>query len=279
MVEAAQALFVRDGSWVRPTEWARGPWSPHALHGGPVAALVVGAAEACGTDRSMQLVRLTLELQRPVPLAPLELEAQLVRPGRRVQLVDVSVRSGGVVVATARALRMRVADGGAKAGDRSAVDIQFPAGEASDAERLQGPSEGVEMAPIRGDYLAFHNGAVEIRFVAGRFDQLGPATAWFRLRVPVFADEEPSPWQRAAVAADFGNGISAELPFATATFINPDLTIEMVRPPVGPWVALDARTTLGSPGIGWAESTLWDEHGRIGRSMQSLLVEALETPR
>lgn len=244
-----------------------------------MAALVVGAIEACAADRSMQLVRLTLELQRPVPLAPLELETQLVRPGRRVQLVDVSVRSDGVVVATARALRMRVADCGSKVGDRPVPDARFPAGETSDGERPRGPGEGVEVAPIRGDYLAFHNGAMEIRFVAGRFDQLGPATAWFRLRVPVFADEEPSPWQRAAVAADFGNGISAELPFGTATFINPDLTVEIVRPPVGPWVGLDARTTLGSPGIGSSESTLWDEQGRIGRSMQSLLVEALKTPR
>ena len=45
------------------------------------------------------------------------------------------------------------------------------------------------------------------------------------------------------------------------------------RPAQGEWICLDARTRFGSPGIGAAESELWDEDGRIGRSVQSLLVE------
>jgi len=132
--------------------------------------------------------------------------------------------------------------------------------------------------PIRADYRGFLNGAMEIRFVDGGFHLPGPAVAWFRLRYPVIPGEEPSPWQRAAAAADFGNGISAQIPFGSATFINPDLTVELVRPPAGPWVGLDARTRFGGPGIGWAESALWDGDGRIGRSMQSLLVERVLLP-
>jgi hypothetical protein len=89
----------------------------------------------------------------------------------------------------------------------------------------------------------------------------------------VVAGEEPSPWQRVAAAADFGNGVSAELDFASSTFINPDLTISVHRPPVGEWVCLDARTRFGTPGIGAAESALWDVEGRIGRSIQNLVVE------
>ena len=123
------------------------------------------------------------------------------------------------------------------------------------------------------DYAAFHNQAVDIRFVGGRFDRRGPATGWFRLRYPVVAGEEVSPVQRVVAAADFGNGISAELDFRTDLFINPDLTVSLTRPPEGEWVCLDARTRFGSPGIGSAESVLWDERGRIGRSVQNLLVE------
>ena len=36
------ALFVADHDRFVPTELARGPWDPNALHGGPVAALVAG---------------------------------------------------------------------------------------------------------------------------------------------------------------------------------------------------------------------------------------------
>jgi hypothetical protein len=76
-----------------------------------------------------------------------------------------------------------------------------------------------------------------------------------------------------AAAADFGNGVSSELDFQTHLFINPDLTVYVHRPPVGEWVCLDARTRFGAPGIGMAESALWDIEGRIGRAAQSLLVE------
>jgi len=93
------------------------------------------------------------------------------------------------------------------------------------------------------------------------------------LRCPVVLGEAPSPWERAVAAADFGNGVGAELPFAGSLFINPDLTVQLHRPPVGEWVCLDARTRFGSPGFGSAESELWDSEGRIGRAIQSLLVE------
>jgi hypothetical protein len=259
-----EALFTPDGGGFLPGELARGPWSPEALHGGPVAALAVRAAECCEPDGGLQLVRLTLELLRPVPLSHLSVGARLVRPGRRVQLVDVTIEAGGVAVALARGLRMRVAP---------PPGAQAAAAPPTDEPRPLPPERGVVVDPLRADYRAFHNGAVEIRFVDGQFDVPGPATAWFRLRYPVVPGEEPSPWQRAAAAADFGNGISAQFPFGSAMFINPDLTVELVRPPEGPWVGLEARTRFGSPGIGWAESALWDAHGRIGRSTQTLLVE------
>jgi hypothetical protein len=114
---------------------------------------------------------------------------------------------------------------------------------------------------------------MEMRYVSGSFEQPGPATVWFRLRCPVVLGEAPTPWQRAAAASDFGNGVGAELPFGSGRFINPDLTISIHRPPVGEWVCLDARTRFGTPGIGAAESELWDVQGRIGRAVQSLLVE------
>ena len=73
-------------------------------------------------------------------------------------------------------------------------------------------------------------------------------------------------------AADFGNGIGAELDVATSVFINPDLTVHLMRPPEGEWVCLDARTRFGPPGTGLAESALWDTRGRIGRALQGLYI-------
>src|SRR3990170_2350286 len=84
----APALFVRTGDGhVQAQGFSRGPWSPDALHGGPVAALVAGEAERVlgpGTPIS----RLTIDLERPVPLAELRLTSAVVRPGRKVQVAE-----------------------------------------------------------------------------------------------------------------------------------------------------------------------------------------------
>jgi hypothetical protein len=259
---ADPALFLPEGDRLVPTQFAVGPWSPDALHGGPVAAVAARAAESVDGGGEFPLVRLTLELLRPVPLTALRTTSRVVQPGRRVQLIDTVVEADGVEVAWSRALRIREAD------DRTPAHPTVPEDPAPiPPGRARGrPSQ-------EGQPRAFHNQGVEMRYVTGAFERPGPATVWFRLRCPVVLGEAPSPWQRTAAVADFGNGVSAELPFGSSLFINPDLTVTLHRPPVGEWVCLDARTRFGSPGIGAAESALWDEEGRIGRAIQNLVVE------
>ena len=89
--------------------------------------------------------------------------------------------------------------------------------------------------------------------------------------------EVPSPYQRVAVAADSGNGVSAILDMAHYSFVNSDLTINFLRKPQGEWICLDARTYLGTQGSGMAESALYDSLGLIGRATQSLAIRALRS--
>ena len=103
----SEALFVPEDGRFLPTELCRGPWSPDAQHGGPPAALLARAVERFGGGDEMQVARLTVELLRPVPLAPLALAASFARPGRKVQLVEAALRAGDVEVARALALRIR----------------------------------------------------------------------------------------------------------------------------------------------------------------------------
>lgn len=301
-----QALFEpAAGGWL-PTALSRGPWSPDALHGGPVAALlareVERAGEPPGDPDGPVLVRLTVELLRPVPFDPLTVRSAVVRPGRKVQLVDVTVRAGDMEVAWARGLRIRrLADGswpappqvgspdevvtpsreGSPGGATAPVGSPggavtsgvegVPGGESPPA--IPGPQEG-RPGPGGTDLEpAFHSAGAELRFVAGGWDVLGPATVWTRLRVPVVPGESPSGAQRAAAGADFGNGVSAVVPFDRWRFINPDLTVVLERPPEGEWVAVQATTNLGAPGVGVAQSVLWDQRGRTGTATQTLVVE------
>jgi hypothetical protein len=114
---------------------------------------------------------------------------------------------------------------------------------------------------------------MEVRFAVGTFDQPGPSTAWFRLRMPVVAGEEPSPAQRVVVAADSGSGVGAALDFGRWSFLNPEITVHLVRPAAGEWVAVQAGTMLSEQGTGVAITRLWDAAGVVGQASAALLVE------
>ena len=260
----ADALFTPvDGERVLPTDHARGPWSPDSLHGGPVAALLAGAAEALLDD--LQPARTTVELLRPVPVAPLAVAARPLRPGRKVRLVGAELATeDGTVVATATVLGIRTAEVAVP----EAMDLPDPPPSPDAA-----PAAARGTVAVRDDYDAFHNTGVEHRFVRGAFEDRGPATDWIRLRVPVLPDQAPSPLQRVMAAADFGNGVSALADFSELLFINPDLTVHLHRLPAGEWVCIEAATVLEPQGIGLAQSRLWDADGLLGRALQSLLVE------
>lgn len=256
------ALFVPDGDRFVPTVLTRGPWDPDAQHGGAPAALLTRAVEMVGTPEPMAVARLTVELLRPVPLRPLRVTSEVLRPGRKVQLVGASLLDGDREVARVTALRLRVAA------------APLPPGVDDDEPRPPGPEAGVHQVwEGVSDLPGFVATANDVRYVAGGIDRPGPATAWVQLRVPVVAGEVTSPSMRAAAAADFGNGFSWVLPRQTWRFLNPDLSVHLARPPEGEWVCLQSTTYPSSSGIGMAESVLSDLRGRVGRSVQSLLLE------
>ena len=243
-----------------PTDLTRGPWSPDAQHGGPPAALLARAIEAT-EPTAMFVARFTVEFIRPVPIAPLALASRIVRPGRRVQLVEATLASRGKPVARAMALRIRIHDG-----------IDLPPDAAGPTETLAPPDTvaSVRLVPVGWENFG---DALDTRPLMGGLTEPGPSIAWLRLLVPVVQNEEPSPLQRVLVAADCGNGISSAVDIDRYLFINPDLTVYQHRPAVGEWIGLDAMTRLERHGSGLAEAALFDEQGRLGRSLQSLYVD------
>jgi hypothetical protein len=255
------ALYEQFGGVVVASEYTRGPWDPGAQHGGPAAALLAGAFERASGDPRLAIVRITFELLRPVPLGELHVDVSVLRPGRRVQVLEGTIRTpDGTEVVRARALRVA----------RAAVS-------AGTFEPPPPLPHDVEPASFGSSWTvgtAFPGDGIELRFVEGDFFTPGPATAWFRLRMPVIAGERPTPLQRLMCAADFPNGIATELDWGSYLFINPDLTVYVEREPVGEWICLAARMRVHEGGVGVTEGVLYDETGRIGRSLQSLYVAA-----
>jgi Thioesterase-like superfamily len=255
--ELADAVFHRDGDRFVPTDLARGPWDPDSQHGGPSGALLAGLLEHHDAGPPAHVARMTIELLRPVPMQPLELRARTLRPGKKVQLVEGSVLAGETEVVRATALRIRYAD----------VEFAEPPG-----DRLE-PGPGVLRERFENLGLLNFGSAMEMSTARGEVGVPGPAAVWFRLAVPIVAGEETSPLMRVAAVADFGNGISGAVTWDEYLFINPDLTIYLHRLPAGEWVGLDARTWPTHEGVGVADAALYDERGRVGRSVQALLLD------
>jgi hypothetical protein len=257
------SLFVTDGDRYVATGMSRGPWDPRHCHGGPVSALLARAVEGVDDD-PWQIARLTVELTRPVPVGvPLDLRVEVERPGRKVSLVGAVLTDAGTEVARVRALRIRTEDVVLPADANLAVDVLL-------APHDSVPSERATWAV--GEQVAFHTDACEHRFVGGSWNGPGPVEVWIRLVVPLLDGEEPSGVQRVVAAADFGNGVSGSLPYDDFVFINPDLTVHLLRPPDGVWVGMRTASRYGTTGAGLAESELFDLSGRLGRSCQSLFV-------
>ena len=66
------AFYTLDGERFISSELTRGPWSNQHQHGGPPCALLGRALSRHGDEAdAFFLARMTVELLRPVPIAPL----------------------------------------------------------------------------------------------------------------------------------------------------------------------------------------------------------------
>ncbi|QYJ03694.1 thioesterase family protein [Nocardioides panacisoli] len=260
---SADAVFVPgDGPGTfLPTEYARGPWSADAQHGGAPAALLAHCVEQ-EAGEGHRLARLTVEFLRPVPLTALQLTVT-GRAGRSAGRWEATVTSEGATVATARAVTVAVPD--------QPLDVPTLAHEDPPPVAL---AEDLPRFRIPGmpDYPSFYADAMAPRVAAGTVDEPGEATAWFGFRLPLLAGADTRPASLAAATADFCNGLSWVLPLEEYLFSNADVSVNLWRAPIGAHVGLAARTTIGPEGTGVATGQLFDTTGVIGQASQTLVV-------
>ena len=264
--ESQEALFERHGNHFLPSEFTRGGWSDDAQHGGPPAGLLARAIENHRVDAPMALVRLTVDLVRPVPLAPITVSSSFIRSGRRVQLLEATLEADGLEVARATGLRIRT------------TELDLPELPEIDWRQPPGPDAGVDpdlgkWAVPKTDKVRFHAHAIEIRSIEGSFERAGPGTAWFRLLRPLVAGEAPTMVQRIATISDMGNATSQMMSPTEYLWINPDITLYLHRPSAGEWIGLKSVAFPRREGLGVSDSLVFDRDGPLGRIVQAQLVD------
>ncbi len=253
------ACYLPDEDGYLATALTIGPWDPGLQHAGPPAALLAREVERAGGIPGGQPVRLAYDVLGPVPVGPVQVEAHVLRPGRRIELVEATLTAGGRTAMRVTVWRMRTRDAAGTATPPQPAAV--------------GPEDSRPAAfDVFDTDVAYHR-ALDWRAAAGTLTGVGPAAAWTRPLCGLVEGEPMTPLEHLLVMTDAASGISAELSWERATFANVDLVVALFRQPAGRWLGMDATTTLGPAGAGQCAADLYDGTGRIGRSVASLFVE------
>ncbi|MGH7728971.1 MAG: thioesterase family protein [Vulcanimicrobiaceae bacterium] len=264
MDEQAAFYEALDETHYRSGAATMSPWDPRMQHGGPPAALLWHALVRAHPRDDARLARFTLDFLGPIPRADLEIRSEVVRPGRRVELLEATLAVAGRAAVVARA--WRIASAPELASRLPPPASPHPAHALADARE-----SALGLGPPNWPY----GRAIAWRFIERR-DGSGRARVWTRLQIPLVAGRTTTPLEHLLVVADSANGLAAALPMDEWLFVPPGLGIVLARAPDGDWLYLDARTRLAGDGLGFTEIRFGDRAGELGIGAQPLLVAPRE---
>ena len=261
-------MFIPDAFYVAmsPTSFQStvrtiGPWSAKAQHAGPPAALLCRAIELKAQELKTPFIsRFTSSIFKPVPIAPLDVQVEIIRSGKKVSHLSASLSVNGCEIMRAFAVCSRIDD-----------TLRLPP---CPKELPPTPKRGEPyLFPIHTAPVGYHN-SIALELVEG-VHQKGPTTMWLKPLFPLVDGETSSSTQRAIIVGDCANGIGFHLDFATTFFMNSDLSVVFHRPLLGEWFAMASRVDVAPlGGVGSSFADMFDETGHVGRLSQTLLLEA-----
>ncbi|WP_421740667.1 thioesterase family protein [Cellulomonas sp.] len=252
------AYFERlDGATFRPTEHVGGGWDPGEQHVAPALGLLAHAVEVDQRgrrDHELQLARLSYDILGALPIAPVRITVEVLRPGRTIELVQATLSHIGRPAVVLRAWLLRSYDTADHAG--------------SALPTIPGPDDTPPWDPASIWPGGF------VRSVEARRNQERPgrAVSWVRPTVPLLRDEDVSATARLLGVIDIANGMTPRTPTAEVAFPNVDLTAHLLATPRGEWIGLDTTVAFGATGLGLTHTTIHDTDGPVGVLTQELTV-------
>lgn len=253
MTEAYFEPLGTDDGWevFRATDHTVSAWGPDLQHGAPPSAILTRSMDRLRRTDDTRIARVTVDLLGAVPLGELRTRARVVRPGRRIQLLESELEAGGRVVARASAWRMLI-------------------GDSTEVEQSADEPRALPGADRNSDFFdQWTSGYIDSLEIRGHED----GTVWARPRFPLVAGETMTPVEQVMCVADIANGVGAVLDPTDWRFLNTDVVTHLHRRPVGEWIGVAADASIGPDGVGATSGTLYDESGPIGHTLQALLVE------
>ena len=269
-------VYEREGNLFVPTQWAGSPWAEGFQHGGPVNALFALAAEEAAAACELNVVRMTVDLFRPVPRIPLELSWRFIRRGRRLANVECLLTDPETDEPISRSQIVLLKPSPQTIAGPSLTPPPLAPREAFAAMPFIPEAVRSQMPP--GFHMSFsvHLGT----------DANGPG-AWITTPLDLLPQTPMSPLQRSAAVAD----LSFALPMQAMgqrsgasndrwigpPVINTDTSLYWQRPPQGEWFGFRPTGVSQEQGIGIVDNALHDAQGLLGRIVQATLIQTPET--
>lgn len=250
MIAETLAFYRREGEAYKATGLGISPWNEQAQMGVALAGLAAHCLEKVACPVPMLTTRLTIDILGTVPPVALTPVNRVLREGRRMQLIEVSLEADGRSWVRATALRIRT---------EQSPEAAMPA-------TRNFPPEGRDPNLPRATKWA------ETILLEGGFHQTGPGAQWVRFTSCVVAGEPLKPLERLAMVGDFGSGIAPILPVKEWTQANTDISLHISRTSDDEWILVDASSESAGNGIAVVHSRISDRDGAIGMAHQSLFL-------
>ena len=268
-------FFRLENGYYIGNQGAQGPWSEDACHAGPPSAALARELEKL-TDK--QLIRLQVDLKRPVPMPGFKIEASLEKEGRSTAYAQAKIidKSGRICASAAGLFHSltQLASFETKADTRpdfAPVEQFLREGESSVTLK-----NGREILPSKNGFGKAVQPVCPADTPVSTEDGVMPGivrTMW--MRTPELIEgESMSGFQKICPLADCINALSANLDFEHYQFMNTDLTVALHRipQPEEEWFSVTATAHCHENGMGLSCGQLHDQHGNIGTVLQNLLL-------
>ena len=250
-----EPFFTRDGAHYLPTPACRGPWNPQSLHGRVIIGLLAYEIEQRYGAPEFMPARLTVDMYRLPDFSPVEVATRVVRDGQRIKVIDAEFFSNGVSMGRATCQLLR--------------RTENPEGNIWTPPNWDAPHPDTLPVPEPRSALG---GMWAMRPISGAMGTAGQRRTWMAEVRCLVEDVPLTPFQRAALAADFAS------PFANAGdkglgYINSDATLYLHRPPADEWIGLEVVNHGATDGVAVGECFLYDTQGPIGSATVAALAQ------
>ena len=255
-----------DGERFIPTSAARGYWQKGTLSGSAAASLLGYVIERDFLGADWIPVRLSIDMVRMPPDAPLSVETQVLHESGRLRLVEAQLVADGRVVTRAQCQIV-------KAGRQPDNPVwQSPAWPAPHPDTLESMAHfgRWDMRPVPAGHDRFARVAPKVEVAAegnpavlGHLAPVATRQTWLKTAIEVVGGHAPSPFLMLVITGDFASPLAHSSEFGI-DFVNTDFTIHLHRLPQGEWIGYELTGHNSAQGVAIGQAAIHDVSGPLG---------------